>query len=105
MRAGHLLWQGLPRLWQGLLTLPLFVEERGDAFDGPAIVGEDDGGAMFADEITEQPIDGRPHRFLRQRSEHLDGIDDVQIEILAQSRIDDGDRPRRELTVFVEIAA
>ncbi len=77
----------------------LFVQEGGDSFNGPAIVGEDDGRTMVADLVAEKAVDRRPDRFLRQRSELLDGVDDQQIEVLAHAGVHDAHRPRHQVTV------
>src|SRR5579859_958465 len=48
---------------------------------------------MPANFIGEQAINGRPDRFLRQRTKLLHRTDHAQVESLAQARINNGHRP------------
>src|SRR5438105_4557827 len=78
----------------GAGEIVFLVQKRCDAFDGAAIVGENDGGAMLANLVGEESVDRRPHRLFRQRTELLDWINDEQIEVLANASIHDGHWPR-----------
>jgi hypothetical protein len=55
---------------------------------------------MRPDLLAHQPVDRRPDRFLRQRAELLDRVDDAQIEVLAQTGVDDRHGPRLDLAVL-----
>ncbi len=89
----------------GASDLLVLVEERRDALDGPAVVGEDESGSMAADLVAQQTVDRRPDGALRQGAEMLDGADDTQVEILADAGVDDRDRPRDELAAGIQGAA
>src|SRR5947209_841888 len=82
--------------------LLVLVEERRDPLDRAAVVGEDERRAMGADLLAEEPVDRRPDRLLRQRPELLDGVEDAQVEVLAQPRVDDADGPRADLSALVD---
>ncbi len=81
------------------------VEKGGDAFGGAAVVGEHDGRAMFADEVAQQAVNRRPDRSFWQRAERLHGIEDAQIEVLAQSGVYNGDGPRNKPPFGVRLRA
>ena len=83
----------------GTRQVLIFVQRRRDPLDGTAVVGEDDRRTVLPNLPGEQAVDRRPNRLLRQRPELLDGIDDEEIEVLANAGVDDVDRPRCDAAV------
>ena len=83
----------------------LLVQLGGDAFHGPAVVGEDERRAMLPNLVGQEVVNRRPNALLGQGSEAIDGAEDAQIEIAADAGIDDGHRPGQELAVGAGHAA
>ena len=81
----------------GPRQVAFFIEKSRDALDGTAIVGEDDGRSMCANQVGQHTIDGRPDRFFRQGTKLFDGADDAQVEVFPLPGIDDRHRPCRDL--------
>src|SRR5205823_5189083 len=80
--------------------LLVLVQKSRDALDGAAVVGEDQRRAVGANLLLQESVDRRPDRFLRQRAEVLDRAEDTEVEVLAQSRVDQGDGPRAQLALI-----
>src|ERR1035438_1016528 len=59
---------------------------------------------MVPNLLRESAIDRGPNRLFRERAELLDRADDLQIEMLAQTGIDDDDRPFAAILEAAEIA-
>ena len=91
------------------------VEPLGEALGGPARVAEHDRGSVRADELEHPRVHVRPDALVglrrgeveraRTRLRHVvDGDDHLDVEVLARTGVDDGDRPCAVLGLAAEEA-
>ena len=83
-----------PLTWPTDFGCDLLVEPVGRALGLAAVVGEDQGRAVLADQLEHPRDDRRPDRAAGQGAEVVHDGFDLQVQWLFVAGVDDGHRPR-----------
>ena len=83
-------------LGRRMIGLGQLVEMAGEPLHDPSIIGEDDGRAMFLDQVEQLSLDHRPDRPFGPGRRATKGGDHAKIQLLALAGVHDRDRPGLE---------